>query len=829
MSLEKYHKKRDFKLTPEPYGQTEKKHKNLLYLIQKHAASHLHYDLRLEMNGVLKSWAVPKGPSLDPSVKRLAVHVEDHPINYGSFEGIIPAGQYGGGTVLLWDTGEWECQDSNVDAAYKKGHLTFLLKGKKLKGVWKLIRLKNDPKNWLLIKEKDNYSQLENAYNILEEKPNSVKSKCSLEQITQHYNKTAKKLPKKSADKIDRMPTMIRPELAILVDKPPIGNKWLHEIKLDGYRIITFIQDKKINLITRNQNDWTEKFPDLKNAIKKLKLNTAILDGELVALNADQHTDFQLLQNSIHNKDTASLIYYVFDLLYFNGKDLTSLPLQSRKKQLQQLLPSSTGMIRYSDHIIGKGAALFKKSCQLSLEGIVSKNINSVYEQKRTHNWVKTKCIKRQEFIVAGFTQPRGKRDYFGALLLGVYVKNDQLHYCGNVGTGFTEDSLKNIGRLLKKYQTPNTPFSTRPMPKSSGKISWVEPKIIVEVEFTEWTREGSLRHPSFKGIRHDKAPQDIIQEKPSTTKLIKKIASTNMTKNPKRAEVETEMNYPFTHPDKILYPEQEITKLDLANYYHNIHAWILPYIAKRPLTLVRCPQGTQNKCFFQKHLNDLSADGLYSIDIKDKTGIQPYLYIKDENGLLALVQFSVLEMHVWGCHIKNVEKPDFITFDLDPGPHVEWKKVIESAYFIKENLEKIKLTSFVKTTGGKGLHVVVPIKPQYGWDEIEIFAHTFVDYLVSLNPKLYIANMSKAKRIGKIFLDYLRNQRGATAVVPYSTRAKENAPVSTPLAWEELTTKIRSDSFTIKNIITRLKNRHKDPWEEFFNIKQGLKLPNIK
>jgi bifunctional non-homologous end joining protein LigD len=618
-----------------------------------------------------------------------------------------------------------------------------------------------------------------------------------------------------------KMPSSIHPELAFLVDKPPNSDEWLHEIKFDGYRIVCFIEDKKVKLMTRHQNDWTNKFPHLTKEILRLKLKKAIFDGELVALNADQRSDFQILQNSIHSKDTSALVYYVFDLIYLNGKDLTAIPLLDRKSVLHQLIPTSNGMIRYSDHIIGNGILVFKKSCQLGLEGIVSKNINSPYTQLRTHDWLKLKCIKRQEFIVVGFTKPTGRRSYFSSLLLGVYSKNNQLQYCGKVGTGFTEKSLKTMSKLLGKYITPKVPFTVPPT--SIGQVTWVEPKIIVEVEFKEWTRDGLLRHPSFKGLRQDKQPQEIIHEK--SEESMKKVFDKKITKI---QSMQTNIDYHFTNLDKILYPEQSITKLDLAEYYNEVYKWILPYIVKRPLTIVRCPQGRE-KCFYQKHINEITAENIYSININGKSTDQPYLYIKDEAGLMALVQFDVLEIHPWGCHIDRIEKPDLITFDLDPSPEVEWKQVIETAYFVKENLDKINLTSFVKTTGGKGLHVVLPIKRQYGWNEVEIFAHTFVDYLVSLKPNLYVANISKAKRKGKIFLDYLRNQAGATTVAPYSTRAKENAPISTPLDWNELSVKIKSDTFTIKNLPKRLKYLKKDPWEEIFNIQQQkLSLPKV-
>ncbi len=531
MSLTQYRKKRNFKLTTEPYGQC-KSSENSHYYMQKHAARHLHYDLRLELNGVLKSWAIPKGPSLDSEIKRLAVQVEDHPVEYGTFEGVIPAGQYGGGTVMLWDAGSWACVDQNPNAAYKKGHLNLILKGKKLKGLWHLVRLKNDPKNWLFFKANDKYAQPKKNYNIIEKKPSSIISGHSLEEISDQYaNKNKPKIKQGPITKIQTklnnhikkskktaMPTIIHPELATLADTPPIGNQWCHEIKYDGYRIISFIKNKKIKLTTRNQKAWTKKFPTLVKALQHLAINQAILDGELVALDKKGRSNFQLLQDSIKNKESSALAYYIFDLLHYEGSDLTSLSLLKRKQQLQLLIPNSSTVLLYSDHTVGKGKPLFKKACQLALEGIVSKDIDSPYIQKRSRSWLKIKCNKRQEFIVVGFTAAKGKRPYFGALLLAVYARNKQLQFCGHVGTGFTEDTLKNMYQLLNKFKTTQSQVK---ITSAIRQVTWVKPRIIVEVEFSEWTKKGLLRHPRFKGLRYDKKANQITREKiKKTTKI---------------------------------------------------------------------------------------------------------------------------------------------------------------------------------------------------------------------------------------------------------------------------------------------------------------------
>ncbi len=518
MILQKYRKKRNFKRSTEPYGSI-KKNKQLIYIIQKHAASHLHYDLRLELNGVLKSWAIPKGPSLDSSIKRLAIHVEDHPIEYAKFEGIIPKGEYGGGTVMLWDTGIWVCENADANVAYKKGHLSFILKGKKLKGAWNLVQIKNNPKNWLFIKVKDKYAQSERQYDITQAKPNSVVSRRSLQGIAKKFQVNAIKNQTKnniferinlSKTKKKAMPNSMQPELATLVKKPPIGDEWLHEIKLDGYRLLCFIKDKKIKFLTRNQKDWTEKFKELQPVIQKLNIQSAILDGEVIAVNQKNIPDFQLLSNSI-NANQKSISYVIFDLIYYQGSDLRSCALQERKQLLRKLLPLNNSKLVFSNDIDGKnGDIFFKKACKKGLEGIVSKKKLSPYISGRNRNWLKIKCSKRQEFLVIGFTPGNRNRHYFASLLLAVYDKKNQLLYCGKVGTGFNENSLKSIRKLLNKYKTTKVPFK---VPPSVGQVTWVLPKIIVEVEFTEWTRAGVLRHPSFKGLRSDKHPKEIIKE----------------------------------------------------------------------------------------------------------------------------------------------------------------------------------------------------------------------------------------------------------------------------------------------------------------------------
>jgi len=835
MKLKKYRSKRNFKKTTEPVGKISRSKKRL-YVIQKHAASHLHYDFRLELNGVLVSWAVPKGPCLDPTIKRLAVHVEDHPIEYGSFEGIIPKGQYGGGTVMLWDRGRWIPNDKDPALAYQKGDLNFTLEGKKLNGQWKLLRIYQDDKTWLLIKKKDKYAKSLKQYDVLTEKPNSVLTQKTINEIAESQSTARKntltkktcqhKQPAKSAInkllsklKSAPMPKMISPQLATLVDQPPTGKQWLHEIKLDGYRILAYKKGDRVQLFTRNHKDWTNKFKMVADAVRQLPIENAILDGEIAVLDENQHTNFQLLQNAIKDQNKP-FIYYLFDLAYINKYDLSALPLIKRKKMLHLLVPSAEGdILRYNDHIVGSGKEVFKKSCELALEGIVSKEANSPYLQKRSRNWLKIKCLKRQEFIIGGFKAPQGHRQYFGSLFLGAYNKRHELIFHGNVGTGFTQSSLKTIHDLLVKYKTKEMPFKKRP-PESKN-ATWVKPVLIAEIEFTEWTEDGLLRQPRFKGLRSDKLAREITIE---PELIIDNLSPSQQA----TAEKNTQKTFKLTNPNKILYQEDKITKQDLADYYDQISEWMLPHIINRPLTLVRCPDNYRD-CFYQKHLPSGVPPSLYEVIIKEKKGKEKHFYIKDKQGLLTLIQLGALEIHPWGCKVDDIEYPDIITFDLDPAPDVPWKRVVAAAFEIKEHLSKFKLKCFVKATGGKGLHIVIPIKPEYSWEEVKTFSQVFADFMVMNDPMNYISKMGKAKRKGKIFIDYLRNQRGATAIAPYSTRARKHAPVAVPLDWDHLTADRKDTVYTLKTLPAHLQSLRKDPWKNFLKLHQSLHLDELE
>lgn len=824
MGLETYHKKRNFKKTPEPPSRVHRQ-QHFLYVIQKHAASHLHYDFRLELDGVLKSWAVPKGPCLDNTVKRLAVHVEDHPIEYGTFEGIIPKGEYGAGTVMLWDEGQWIPLDKDPRAGYERGHLRFELKGKKLKGRWDLIRFKED-RNWFLIKFKDDYAQPAGDYDITTDKPLSVLSGLSMDAIADNYervwssNAKNKQVAKKSTPALPSLqlnlpeslfPKTISAQLATLVNKPPRGEGWLQEAKLDGYRILAMKHNKKIQLITRNHNDWTPVFPAVAEAIADLPVKKAIFDGEVVVLNKEGRPDFQSLQNSIKDGLKAPFIYYLFDLLYLEQYDLRSLPLIERKSLLAPLIAAAaSSTLRYSDHIMGQGDDVFNRACEMGLEGIIAKQIHSSYEGKRSLNWLKIKCSQRQEFVIGGFSIPKGARDYFGSLFIGVFNERGEFVHTGNVGTGFTDKTIKSLYEKLKPLIIEKSPFKKRP--PDSKTATWVRPELVIEVAFSQWTQDGRLRHPSFKGLRLDKPASDVIEEKVKPVETIED----SMPKSKSTAII-------LSNPDKVLYREDSITKQDLYDYYERISDHILPYISDRFLSLVRCPS-SYTECFYQKHLNQKS-DYLLSLPVRDKNGeMEDYLYLKDKKGLLSLVQMGVLEIHPWGSPVKRYEYPDILIFDLDPGSGVTWAEVVNAALDIRDRLAAYQLRSFVKTTGGKGLHVVIPIKPEHDWDMIKHYTHVFVEYLEKINPQKYISTMAKVKRKGKIFVDYLRNQRGATAIAPYSTRARLHAPVAVPLHWEELSPRFDDHVYTIHTLPKRLEQLKTDPWADFWTLKQSLR-----
>jgi len=877
MGLREYHRKRNFAVTPEPRGE-ETKTEGRSFCVQKHAATRLHYDFRLEMEGVLKSWAVPKGPSYDPAEKRLAMHTEDHPLDYGDFEGVIPEGQYGGGTVLLWDRGTWTPLE-DPHKGYRAGKLKFRLDGEKLRGGWTLVKIRgrdarDDEKSWLLIKEKDEFARPASEFSITDERPESVATGRDLDQIAADRDNvweskpvekpraagrwrpkvatpkaatpkaaTPKAVPVRVADvrgaRKGPLPRVVRPQLATLVTDPPAGDGWLHEMKFDGYRILGRLQDGGTRLVSRNGNDWTGNFPSLAAAIAALPASQALIDGEVAVLLPNGTTSFQALQNALTQRDQGELVYFAFDLLHLDGYDLTRAALEDRKAALAKLLAGAGRALRYSEHVVGSGDEFFRNACRLSLEGIVSKRRDARYEIGRSRSWLKVKCLRRQEVVIGGFTEPSGSRTGFGALLVGVYDAGGGLTYVGKVGTGFTEKLLKDLRRRLEALEQPSCPFQLRP--KGVGAAHWVKPELVAEVAFTEWTSDGKMRHPSFQGLRADKPAREVVRERPAPTEEVVTAAeaprprrsndaapkaragSSGRSKGAAEAVV---AGVRLTHPDRVLYPAQGITKRDLAVFYESIAEWILPHVTGRPLTLVRCPEGLEKECFYMKHSGVWAPPALRRVKIREKTKVGEYLVVDDLSGLISLAQMGILEIHTWNSMADRVEEPNRIVFDLDPGPAVAFDRVIAGAKLVRERLRAVGLESFVKTTGGKGLHVVAPLGPGHGWDETLGFSQVVAEAIVREEPRSYTDAMPKAGRKDKILIDVLRNNRGSTSVAAYSARARAGAPVSALLAWEELDRDIRPDQYTVQNLPRRLASLKADPWASYFTTRQKIATP---
>jgi len=818
--LDKYNAKRDFRATAEPSGKVGKKHiGGLIYMIQKHAASHLHFDFRLEWDGVLKSWAIAKGPSLSPEQKRLAVQVEDHPVDYATFEGTIPKGQYGGGTVMLWDRGTWEPID-DVNKGLQSGRLNFRLHGERLQGEWHLVRMGGKAggdrrQNWLLIKSDDKFADDGAADKIIQKFTTSIKTNRTMEQIAAgksavwQAKKTEQPVKKETSNaqlkkNKSKLPDFVPPQLATLADEPPKGDQWVHEIKFDGYRALVRVDGENIKMITRANNDWTHWFLDLPDYFKFLEIKSALIDGEVVVPNEKGITSFHALQEAMSNDapSGSELHYYAFDLLYLNGEDLMRLPLRERKNRLREILPENLPRLHFSEDFAGDGAAVFEKSCHMKLEGIISKRADAPYEPGRSKTWLKIKCSNEQEMVIGGFTYQSKHPDRLGALLIG-YYKDKKLIFAGKVGTGFTQTESVWLLKKLEKLRNDENPFGTVPATYRRG-AHWVRPELLAQVTFTEWTKDGMLRHPSYQGLREDKPARQVVQEK--------KI-------KPSAAE-----NPLLTHPDKVLFSDSNITKQQLADYYAQVADLMLPHIKGYPLSLVRCPNGQGKSCFFQRHSDADSADiGQIPINLDGDTS--DFITIENNKGLTALVQLSALEIHAWGAKGKTPDQPERIIVDFDPDEAVPFQKVKDAALDMRARLTKLGMESFLKCTGGKGLHVVLPFQKGPSWEEVRAFSEAMAGLMAEDAPELYTVNSRKVVRKGKIYIDYLRNNKAASAIAPYSTRAKPGAPVALPLAWEELKQLNASNQFTLQNFSDWKKRLRHNPWQDLLKLKQKLKL----
>jgi bifunctional non-homologous end joining protein LigD len=823
--LKEYAGKRDFARTPEPAGSAIRG-EGREFVVQKHAARRLHYDLRLEMDGVLKSWAVTKGPSLTVGDKRLAVRTEDHPIEYLNFEGNIPKGEYGAGSMIVWDRGRWEAEgDSQKGLA--KGHLAFTLDGTRLKGRWHLVRMqprsgeKTEP--WLLIKSDDEFGRNIGDREITDEEATSHISGRTNEELAatgeirkDHAARVGVAKARKASlpnvgelfgARAGLLPAFLEPSLASPCERPPSGPKWIHEIKYDGYRMQARVDGRTIRLLTRKKLDWTERFLSIADALKALGLGSALIDGEIVVEDASGISSFNDLQADLKAGRLDPFRYFVFDVLYCEGFDLTKVVLKDRKDLLQKLLailpPGSP--IRFSEHLDVDGPTMLEHACRFGLEGIISKRADLPYRPGRGEHWLKSKCVERQEFVILGYIPSTVTSRAVGSLALG-YYDNQNLVYAGRVGTGWSQEQARALRDELEIISALKPSFA-KPLPAGTEKgVRWVEPRLVCEIEYRGWTRDRLLRAAAFKGLRDDKSAEEIVLEAP-----------------PKRSRPRTppdSKGIRLTHPERILWEEAGITKQGLAEFYADITDWILPHVADRPLSLLRCPSGTGVKCFFAKHPWQGLDKRVRRVDTGDK---EPMLAIDDITGLISLVQAGVVEIHPWGSTIDHLEQPDRLIFDLDPGENVPWEVVIDAAYDVRDRLAALGLQSFVKTSGGKGLHIVAPIQPEADWDEVKTFAKTIAGTMAKERADRYVATMAKRARGARIFVDYLRNDRGATAVAAYSTRALPRASVSIPLNWEELSPGLRSDHFTVGNVLHRLSSLKRDPWQGFFKIRQRL------
>ncbi|MBX8576804.1 DNA ligase D [Pseudomonas cichorii] len=817
-SVSEYTRKRNFEITSEPAEASEKKGKAparaLSFVIQKHDARNLHYDFRLELGGTLKSWAVPKGPSLDPAQKRLAVHVEDHPLGYASFEGSIPKGQYGGGDVIVWDRGVWQ-PHGDPQAAYRQGKLKFTLIGEKLTGDWALVRTRlkgsGDKEQWLLIKEKDAVARPAAEYDIIREQPQSVISGNQVGVTrTVKEKKTAKK-PRLT--KHDSFPGQLAPQLATLVEAPPEGD-WLYEIKFDGYRILARFHDGDVKLLSRNGNDWTDRMPQLASALKALKLKDSWLDGEVVVLDGQGLPDFQALQNAFETGRSQDIFYYLFDAPFLKGQDMRERPVEERREALSQVLhQQSSALLRYSDAFRTGHKDIIESASAMGLEGVIGKRVGSPYVSKRNGDWIKLKCRLRQEFVIVGYTAPQGSRSGFGALLLAVNDEDAGLVYAGRVGTGFSAVLIKQLLKRLEPLQRDTSPLA-RPLNSAQKRnVQWIEPQLVCEVEFAQWTREGILRHAAFVGLRSDKPASDIVREHPQ------QVTVPSPPKAAKNARGKVNVaGIGISHPERIIDRESKAQKSDLAHFYESIADWILPHLANRPVALLRCPEGVEGEQFFQKHAERLAIPHIHKLDSALDPGHAPLMEIDTVQALIGATQMGAIEFHTWGATHDRIETPDHLVLDLDPDPALPWRSMIEATQMLLAVLEELGLEAFLKTSGGKGMHIIVPLARQADWDSVKAFAKAIAEFVSRQLPERFTAVMGPKNRVGRIFVDYLRNTRGGSTVTAYSVRARPGLPVSVPISRDELEGLQSARQWHIGNLEQRLRQLGSDPWAGYRN-----------
>ena len=837
-ALAPYRRKRDFARTPEPEPTASKAGERLSFVVQKHAATRLHYDFRLEFDGVLWSWAVPKGPSFDPAEKRMAVHVEDHPVSYGSFEGTIPPKQYGAGHVIVWDRGTWE-PVNDARAGIAQGKLVFRLHGEKLAGLWELVRIRKpgeqrqDP--WLLFKKKDEWARPLSEYDVVSALPDSVIAK-PLGPIEAREMRTtglrrrteSRLLPEQLEGAVKAaLPRKLSPQLATLSKTVPSGGDWLCEIKFDGYRVMAHIDKREVRLVTRGGHDWSARMKSLAAAVAALDLQSTWLDGEIVVMNDDGVPDFNALQNAFDSARTDSIVYYLFDLPYFEGYDLRRVPLHQRRTLLRQVLEArgAGDRIRFSEDFPGDVASVLAQVCQLKLEGVIAKRPDAPYLSERTESWLKLKCSQRQEFVIGGFVDRTGAAAEVGSLLLGVHNDDGQLVYAGNVGTGWDGKTARELHGKLSQLEIDESPFDVRD-PGGRGRWSrrtaaaverWVEPRLVAEVTFAEWTPDGHVRHASFKGLRNDKAAAEIVRERSAEIATAPAPAAAPARATPKTPTTKV------SNPDRIIDPSTGLKKLDLVRYYESVADWILPHLIGRPVSLVRGPTGVGGELFFQKHGDKLGIPGIRELDASLWPGHLPLLEIANVQALVGAAQMNVIELHTWNSTVGNIDKPDRVVFDLDPGEGVAWTQLQEAAVLTHTMLSELGLRSWLKTSGGKGLHVLVPLAPRLDYDNVNGFAKAVVQHLAATIPSRFVAKSGASNRTGRIFVDYLRNGHGATTAAAYSARARPGLGVSMPVAWEALSSLKSGAHWTIATAREHLSFQKVDPWAAYGSTAQTL------
>ena len=863
-ALKAYRDKRNFDVTPEPAEGGVPNEDERVFVIQKHWATRLHYDFRLELGGTMKSWAVPKGPSFDPADKRMAVHVEDHPLSYNQFEGTIPPGQYGSGKVIIWDKGTWlPLEDPHK--GYRAGKLKFELRGHKLHGRWTLVRMKSRPgerqEAWLLIKEKDEHVRTATEFSVIDELPDSVKAlpdrpvpagqsaavapaaKPALPTTAEAESVSG---PPAGARKA-ALPETLQPELATLVDGPPADpHNWIYEIKFDGYRMLTRAEAGRVQLLTRNGNEWTQRLPELSRALEGMELPDGWYDGEIIMPGERVAADFQALQGAFDSARTADIVYYLFDIPYCAGYDLREVPLHERREVLRRVIErKAAGKVRFSAVFDAAPQEIIATACRLGLEGVVAKRRDSAYVTRRSSDWIKLKCGKRQEFVIGGYTDPKGSRTGIGSLLLGVHDKDGKLLYAGNVGTGFNERTLRELRGQLDALGAEQPAFAPdRELPRNAH---WVRPQLVAEIAFGEWTRTGRVRHSVFHGLRTDKNPAVIVREeaqheappealakptaaaartgaakpaKLATTAKPAEVAATADTSLPPVPDLPPSLR--VSHPERVIDAKSGTTKIGLVRYYALAAPLMMEHLKGRPVALVRAPSGVGGELFFQKHAERYNMPGVEQLAPALSPDHQPMLEIARAEGLLSAAQMNVIEFHTWNAVKSSIGKPDRMTFDLDPGEGIGWPQVQEAAQLVRAFLSELKLPSFLKTSGGKGLHVVVPLKKQFDWDAVKDFSAAIVQHLARTLPDRFVAKSGPKNRVGRIFIDYLRNGFGATTACAWSARSRPGLGVSVPVTWEELAGLKGGDEWTVATVHERLTIGN-SPWSDYARSQASL------